>query len=60
VTDPTLSIGNIGQDASIPTIEIQWYENDEKKIPRFEEKDILIARSVFVSYLISYFTITAD
>jgi len=51
VTDPTLSNRNETLDSSTPTIELQWYENDEKKIPKFEERDIFIARSLFVSHV---------
>ncbi|GAA5847121.1 hypothetical protein JCM5353_005151 [Sporobolomyces roseus] len=51
VTDPTLSTEPTALSSSIPTIELQWYENDEKKIPKFEERDIFVARSLFVSHV---------
>ncbi|GAA6006757.1 hypothetical protein JCM11491_003170 [Sporobolomyces phaffii] len=49
VTDPSLVPPTALLDASPVVTELQWYENNPKKIPKFEPKDVLIVRNMYVS-----------
>lgn len=53
VTDPSLDRDDDGGDTQeIPTIDVEWYEQDRTRIPNFVPRHVLLARNFSVSPLI--------